>query len=185
MRTTLAAVFLSLFLFTGAALAQVSQEPGRDYYKPATSNLDIAGLAERIDHVLFQILNMQSANVTAFSPADRDRLNTYNVGLQGYADFVANRFLDSPQWSPQLIPINYVTVGYDPVFQNMGLRDVARLYMMLSTELTYSESNRVSTGILPADKVRFDAILSTIESFLVDYVDIVQPLDLPEFSTVQ
>jgi hypothetical protein len=144
-------------------------------------NQDVAGLAERIDEVVYEVARSQSANMTDMRPFDRTRIDEYNAMLNRYAAWVTDApDIDLPETHPREYPIKYISEGVDADVENKALRDLIRMYRAIITELTNSQSARAANGLTTHDKRRFDLVMEKIEKFMSDYVDNTQPLDMPE-----
>jgi len=151
------------------------------YEVTSVLNQDVAGLAERVDEVIFEVARSQSANLTDMRPFDRTRIDEYNGMLNRYAAWVTDApDIDLPETHPRDYPIKYISADVDADVENKALRDLIRMYRSLITELTNSQSARAANGLTVHDKRRFDLVMQKIEKFIVDYVDNTQPLDMPE-----
>lgn len=144
-------------------------------------NQDIAGLAERIDEVIYEIMHSQSANLTDMRPFDRIRIDQYNAMLNRYAAWLTNApDVDLPETHPRTYAIKFISEGLEFDIENKALRDLVRMYQAIITEMTNSQSARAANGLTTHDKRRFDLVMEKIEQFLTNYVDETQPLDMPE-----
>jgi len=144
-------------------------------------NQDVAGLAERVDEVIYEIARSQSGNLTDMRPFDRARIDQYNAMLNRYAAWVSDApDVDLPETHPRDYPLKYISESVDADVENRALRDLIRYYRAIITEMTNSQSARAANGLTTHDKRRFDLVMEKIEKFLVDYVDNTQPLDMPE-----
>jgi hypothetical protein len=151
------------------------------YEVKSVLNQDVAGLAERIDEVVYEVARSQSANMTDMRPFDRTRIDEYNAMLNRYAAWVTDApDIDLPETHPREYPIKYISEGVDADVENKALRDLIRMYRAIITELTNSQSARAANGLTTHDKRRFDLVMEKIEKFMSDYVDNTQPLDMPE-----
>jgi hypothetical protein len=152
-------------------------------------NSDLAGLIEKIDEGIFETLLSQSSGLTAFREADRARIDSYLTRAERYFNWmISEPETDSPQTHPMRYPIQYLSnseQGPDglPVIQspeNKGLRDVVRLMRVWMAEMSKSASRRSPNGLTAPDQARFVSHLAKIRSFLTNYIDDTQPMDLPE-----
>ena len=151
------------------------------YEVKSVLNQDIAGLAERIDEVIFEVARSQSANLTDMRGFDRTRIDEYRAMLQRYADWVVDApDVDLPETHPRDYPIKYISENVDADVENKALRDLIRYLRALLTELTNSQSARAANGLTVHDKRRFDLVMTKVGNFLGDYVDNTQPVDMPE-----
>lgn len=145
------------------------------------NNLDVAGLLERVDRARYEVLKAGSANVDDIRAADRRRIDSYNAEIQSYANYVAAEpEQDYPESYPETYQVRYlVTPGMEAV-ENLGIRDLDRLYRKVLVELSNSQSARYPSGLKVQDKERIDSYMARIDSLLVNHLDSVNPLDLPE-----
>jgi len=147
----------------------------------AFHNQDIAGLAERIDEIVFEVAKSQSAGLTDMRPFDRTRIGEYVALLNRYADWVVSApDVDLPETHPREHPIKYISADVDDDLENKSLRDLVRYLRALITELTNSQSAKQANGMTTHDKRRFDLVMAKVAAFLSDYVDNTQPVDMPE-----
>lgn len=151
------------------------------YSVETSNNQDVAGLAERIDEVIFEIAKSQSANLTDMRSFDRTRIDEYNDMLERYAAWITDApDVDLPESHPRDYPIKYISAEVDADVENKAIRDLVRMYRALITEMTVSQSARAASGLTSHDKRRFDLVMEKIRKFLVDYIDETQPVDMPE-----
>jgi hypothetical protein len=151
------------------------------YEVKSVLNQDVAGLAERVDEVVYEIARSQSANLTDMRPFDRTRITEYNLMLNRYAAWVTDApDIDLPETHPRDYPIKYISEDVDADVENKALRDLIRYYRAIITELTNSQSARAANGLTVHDKRRFDLVMEKVDKFLNDYVDNTQPIDMPE-----
>jgi len=144
-------------------------------------NQDVAGLAERTDEVVFELLHAQSANLTDMRPFDRTRIDEYNGMLNRYAAWLVDApDVDLPETHPRAYAIKYISEEVSVEVENKAIRDLVRMYQAIITELTNSQSARAANGLTVHDKRRFDLLMQKIQKFLSEYVDETQPLDMPE-----
>jgi hypothetical protein len=152
-------------------------------------NSDLAGLVEKIDESIFELLLAQSSGLTAWREADRTRVTAYLDRVERYFNWVISEpETDSPQTHPMMYPIEYLsnaetTPDGKPLIQtpeNKGLRDCIRLMRVWMAEMSKSASRRAPNGIIGPDQARFKAHLTKIRSFLTGYIDETLPVDLPE-----
>jgi hypothetical protein len=144
-------------------------------------NQDVAGLAERTDEVIYELVKSQSANLTDMRPFDRTRIDEYNAMLVRYAAWLVDApDVDLPETHPRSYAITFLTESLELDVENKAIRDLVRMYQAVITELTNSQSARAANGLTTHDKRRFDLLMTKIEQFLTEYVDNTQPLDMPE-----
>lgn len=153
------------------------------YEKKSCENMDVAGLVERTDEVIFELAHCQSANMTDIKTFDRVRIDEYNAMLNRYADWVTSApDVDMPETHPRLYAIKFISEDINVEVENKALRDLIRFYRGIINEMVRGQSSGAANGLTTHDKRRFDLIMEKIQKFLVDYVDNTQPLDMPESS---
>ena len=158
-----------------------SNNADRTYSVKNMCNRDVAGLVERIDEVVYEVSKSQSEGLADIRVADRERLDQYNARLQRYADWIVSEpQVDAPETHPSECPVTFISESEDDDCENKSLRDLIRMYRVLMGEMANSQSNRWPNGLSGHDKKRFDAHMSKIRSFLVNFVDPSLPADLPE-----
>jgi hypothetical protein len=145
------------------------------------NNLDIAGLLERMDRARFEILKSSSANVDDIREADRARIDTYIAEAQSYADYIAAEpQQDYPESYPDVYEVDYKVTEDITKVENLGVRDIDRLFKVAIVEISNSQSARYPSGFKTQDKGRFDQYTQRIRDLLEKHLDKVNPLDLPE-----
>lgn len=147
-------------------------------------NHDIHGLAQRINGFIVELQLSVSSSVHAMNTADQVRLSTYLAAILAYRAWVVSQpQLDLPETHPR----EYET-GPDPetpAVENESIQDLINLMELMRDEMVNSQSARQPSGFLPADNVRLIAIVDKCAHFLNDYIQQVQPVDMPESSPSQ
>jgi hypothetical protein len=144
-------------------------------------NQDVRGLASRINRFITEMALCASANLAHVTEDDSNRLERYIKAIRTYqAWIVAQPPLDLPKGAPTMHELDPMLDV--PNIENEALRDVIVLFKAAHTELINSASARMPVGLLPDDADRNTRIVDKIEKLLVDYIRVVQPLDLPESS---
>lgn len=162
-------------------MATAGNNADRTYSVTAMCNRDLAGLVERIDETIYEISKSQSEGLLDLRVADRARLDQYNNRLDRYASWIVSEpEVDAPETHPAETQVTYISNSEDDDCENKALRDLIRMYRVLMTEMACCASNRMPNGLSGHDKARFDQHLAKIRSFLVNYVDETQPVDMPE-----
>lgn len=151
------------------------------YEKKSCENMDVAGLVERIDEVIYELAHCQSANMTDIRSFDRVRIDEYNAMLNRYADWITSApDVDMPETHPRSYTIKYISEAVNIDVENKAIRDLIRFYRGGINETVRSQSSGAANGLTIHDKRRFDLIMEKVERFLTDYVDNTQPIDMPE-----
>jgi hypothetical protein len=141
----------------------------------------MAGLLERMDRARFEVLKSASANVDDIRQADRGRIDAYLDEAQSYADYVAAEpQQDYPESYPDVYEVAYKVTDDMTKIENLGIRDLDRLFRVAIVEMSNSQSARYPSGFKEQDKARFDEYVQRIRDLLTKHLDKVNPLDLPE-----
>jgi hypothetical protein len=142
-------------------------------------NQDIAGLCARIKKFRFEMTESQSAGLASFRVFDVTRMKHYLTTLRTYKAWVMDQpELDLPKSHPTLYNVELPEAPVSA--ENTAVVDVVRLLDALVLELSRSQSSDLATGLETFDAARFDAIVTKVEKFLTDYVEVATPIDLPE-----
>mgnify|MGYP000429930839 CR=1 FL=1 len=150
-------------------------------FATSVNNHDILGIHRRINRFIVELNKSASSGVSQFHDHDKKRLRAYLTSMTAYKDWVsAQPHLDLPETHPQEYALEPPTeVG---AVENESCADAMNLLAKCRDELDNSQSARLSSGLMEADRVRFEAIVEKIAKFLDEYVDKATPLDLPESS---
>ncbi len=146
-----------------------------------TLNQDIAGLHSRINRAIEEVHKSVSSGVVDYREADKTRLLTYLGGLDAYHQWV----IDQPQLDlPESHPHEYeLDVNPTPgLVENDAANDIIRILEAGREEIVNSQSARLPSGLVIFDSTRLFAIVEKTRKLVNDYIDSVQPLDLPESS---
>jgi hypothetical protein len=157
-------------------------------YDPSTvRNMDVVGIAERIDRTMYEIATSESSTLNSLEQYDLERIEMYNAALRTYASFInSSVMMDLPHSTPTQFTIKFLTQGLDlDSTKNRVLRDLLRLYSSALLQWTRSESADKSNGWYPFDYDRFLLIMDRIDGYLSQYVESALPLDLPESSAFE
>ncbi len=142
-------------------------------------NQDVASLCRRIARYADEVHKARSNSVADMSEFDVARVVSYFGSLrQFHAWVMAQPQLDLPEWTPTAE--NLPDWADHERVENEAINDLVRDFHTLWFELVNSQSARVSTGLVEFDSFRFESIMDKMESFVSDYIQNVQPLDLPE-----
>lgn len=149
--------------------------------KAITYNADVRGIVRRINRFIQEIFLSQSSGVSKTSTFDVARAKSYINAIRSYVAWVVNQpELDLPETGPQAVdlPPNPVV----PDMENESLFDLATLFETARNELANSQSSRLSSNLIPFDAARLGAIFDKADIFISSYIEVVDPLDLPESS---
>ncbi len=142
-------------------------------------NHDVLTLMHLLNRFINEIGKSQSSTGSDVREADRERLTKYLEAVKAYRDWVVNEpQLDCPSTHPTEYPVPLPPTY--PDILNESLKKLMSLYALAREELLASQSAKVASGLETHDLARFDAILTKIGSFMVDYIDKVAPVDFPE-----
>jgi hypothetical protein len=164
------------------------EQPEADVWTPdAVRNMDVVGIVERIDRIIYELMESESSNLNSLEDEDMTRVTEYNSSLRTYASVVnSSTRLDLPHSYPSMYDIKYVTKGVDYAgTKNRIIRDLVRLYSNAMVHWSRSESADKSNKFYEKDYVRFLKIMDRIDGYLTAYVAEATPLDLPESSAFE
>lgn len=147
-------------------------------------NWECAGMIRRVNAVIIELAESQSAASNQFYPADLIRVkDQYIPMLRRYRDnMVATPLMDFPKTHPDsTFPVDRINNRYvNDTMQNNSIIDMVRMLELLRDSLAHSDTARSSSSIVSHDKVRFDAVIDRLELFVDEYVVPTQPIDMPE-----
>ena len=148
-------------------------------------NNDLVGAIERIDICIAELARSESADSGGAQIFDRARIDMYNQQIDEYMDYVVKVTgkVDIPHTYPTDYPIDYISNSLDVDITNKAMRDLIRLYLQMMEQLSKCGSAGWSNGIQEHDYGRYVMIRDKIASFLTDYVDVVTPVDMPEYTS--
>lgn len=144
------------------------------------SNMDIAGLCDRVTVYARELISSQSAfNGGLFLEQDRLRLATYLDRLESFA--VASN--QSPLDLPKIHNVGFSLLKQFPNDQqiegveNQDCKDIVRRLKALWVDMSESQSADLASGINRFDLMRFQAIVESCRALLAVATE---SLDLPE-----
>lgn len=144
-------------------------------------NSDVAGLQRRINRFIVEMAKSASNQSSLMSEFDQVRLASYLQAVKAYVSWVVSQpSLDLPETSPREYMLD--DEPSIPVVENEAITDILRMLEVAREEMVNGQSARLPCGLLSFDVVRLTAIIEKIENFLVNYVQVITPLDLPESS---
>jgi glycyl-tRNA synthetase beta subunit len=142
-------------------------------------NHDILGFYNRINKFIEEVMKSQSSNLSEVNDFDKNRLRSYLSAMRFYHDQVQSApDLDLPETTPRLYDLREKPVV--PDMENESCADICRLFEILRDEMINSQSARRGAKLVSFDSARLIQVISKVESFLSNYVDVATPLDLPE-----
>jgi hypothetical protein len=147
-------------------------------------NMDICGLVERIDRVIYETMTSESASLNELNSFDIQRQMDYSSTLRTYASMMNSAsVMDLPHSYPHMYKIHYLTETVDVEdIKNKGLRDIIRYYLNAMVQLSRSESADKSNAFHPADYGRFLLIMDRIDQYISAYLQATLPIDFPKSS---
>ena len=144
-------------------------------------NQDIAGFHSRINRAIEEVYKSVSSGVVDYREADKTRVLSYLTAVDEYHNWV----IDQPQLDlPESHPKEYV-LDVNPVItvvENDAANDIIRILEVCREELVNAQSARLPSGLITFDSDRNFAIIDKARKLVVDYIDKIQPIDLPESS---
>ncbi len=145
------------------------------------NNQDIAGLHARLNRFLREVYKSASSSLAAITTPDMTRFKSYLNAVTVYQTWVVGQpELDLPETHPRVY-----TLESDPTItdvNNEAVNDFLRMLENTRGELVNAASARRAAGLSQADSQRLTNNITKATSFLVDYVEPITPLDLPETS---
>lgn len=144
------------------------------------SNMDIAGICDRIAMYAIEVQNCQSSlQGGVFLPYDMARTASYLDRLDECIDAFNKTPMDLPKSSNYTFSVLKPFPG-DPDLENVenqDIKDVLRRFKSLWLEAANSQSADLSSGIIDADVSRLQAVLNSCRDVLNLAKNI---MDLPE-----
>lgn len=151
-----------------------------------TYNHDVAGVVRRTHRFIYELYKAQSASGAFTNSFDQARWGSYLDALDIYINHVvAQPQVDLPESHPRIIETMLMPDEEIKSVENESLIDAMTYLKLACIEIANSQSSRMSSGLLPFDEARCRALVEKCRRLLVDYVQQVQPLDLPESSPSQ
>jgi len=134
------------------------------------SNMDVAGLCDRITMYSHELIHCQSAfNGSVILEQDRNRIATYIDRLESFASSVSsNGSLDLPKIHNvgyaliKAYPSDNITEGVE----NQDIKDILRRFKAMWIDLSESQSADLVSGLNRFDLERFAAVLDSCRSIL-------------------
>ena len=147
----------------------------------SVNNQDITGLHARLNRFLREVHKSASSGLNAITTPDMVRFQSYLNAVTIYQDWVTSQpELDLPATHPREYVLETNPVITD--VNNESVNDLMRMLENTRDALTNASSARRAAGLSAADEKRLTDNITKAKSFLVDYVEPITPLDLPETS---
>lgn len=144
-----------------------------------TYNTDIYGIVRRINRFIEELVKSVSSNVSGTNTFDVARAKTYVSAIRSYTDWVvAQPELDLPETAPR--PTALPESPVIPKMENDSIVDLATLFELARDEISNSQSSRLGAGLTRHDLTRLISLLDKADAFIVSYIEVTDPLDLPE-----
>ena len=144
------------------------------------SNMDIAGMCDRITVYTRELIASQSAfNGGFFLESDRMRLAAYLDRLESFATAANSQPLDLPK----IHNVGFSLLKQFPsdveieAVENQDVKDIVRRFKALWIDMSESQSADLASGINRFDLARFRALLDSARALLAMSGE---SLDLPE-----
>lgn len=145
------------------------------------NNQDIAGLHARLNRFLREAHKSASSGLSAITTPDMARFKSYLNAVTVYQTWVVGQpELDLPETHPRVYTLEANPAITD--VNNEAVNDFLRMLENTRDELTNAASARRAAGLSGFDSQRLTDNVTKAMSFLVDYVEPITPLDLPETS---
>lgn len=142
-----------------------------------THNLCVLGVDERIWRITQELVKNVSARVTAMSPMDKERIDSYYVALQSYIELAANDMQDFHYLARFTLTD---LLGIQQPVENESINAALQYLLAADMNLRTSPSGRLNDGLLEPD--RLDLVNAVNKSkAMVDkaYTDH-NPTDMPQ-----
>ena len=147
----------------------------------STYNTDVFSLVRRINRFIVEVLKSQSSGISQTMPFDVSRVLSYTASVRSFVAWVvAQPLLDLPETGPSEMALpNSPDI---PSLENESAYDICMMFEIMRDEIANSQSSRMSTNLMKYDHDRLMAIVVKIENFVSTYINVAEPLDLPESS---
>jgi hypothetical protein len=114
-------------------------------------------------------------------PYDVTRILSYTGSIRSFVAWVVGQpLLDLPETGPT--EMNLPESPVIPSMENESAFDICMLLEIARDELANSQSSRMSTNLMKFDHDRLLAVVTKLENFVTTYINVAEPLDLPESS---
>lgn len=144
-------------------------------------NQDVVGIHARVNRFITEFYHSVGSSISQMTTADQARALSYLDALDNYHMWVVNQpELDLPESHPREYELEA-----DPVIEsieNESVNDLIRQFETMRIEMINSQSARRPAGLIPFDSARLTALSNKARNFIVNYVAVSTPLDLPESS---
>ena len=147
-------------------------------------NHDVLFVYDMINRFIIELMHSQSNGVSGLTVHDQTRMASYLNALRVKKDWIMGQpLLDLPETHPRAFPLEPA-----PEVRNVeseSINQLIRLFEALRIELINSQSARLASGLNRHDAGRYDGIVDKMEAFLLDYIAVLEPIDLPESSPAE
>jgi hypothetical protein len=148
--------------------------------KDRVSNMDVAGMCDRVTIFARELIKSQSAfNGGFFLESDRIRLASYLDRLDAFAVAANSQPLDLPK----IHNVGYSLLQHFPSddtvegVENQDVKDMVRRFKAMWVDLSESQSADLASGINQYDLARFRAVIDSCRALLAMTGE---GLDLPD-----
>jgi len=146
-----------------------------------TYNTDVVGIYNRVNRFIFEVTHQVSSNLSEVNQFDYVRIQSYLNAIRTYGVHIqSDPEMDLPETSPRLYALEEPPVV--PKIENESLADMVRLLELMRDELLNSQSGRRAAKLVSFDFIRLNQVLDKADRFMVDFINVITPLDLPESS---
>ena len=153
----------------------------------SVSNLNIPGIVERCDRLVYEMLESESARLNDILADDLQRFGDNGKSLRLYVDVIYGMApMDLPHSYEAMYPIHYATQGVDyDAIKCPSIRDLSRLIVNGWVQWTRSESADRSNGLYEADYLRWIRIITAYDNMIAAYIKEGTPIDTPATSSYE
>lgn len=149
--------------------------------KMETYNHDVSGICSRLTRFSVELYKSVSSGGAFTNEFDQQRWSDYLDAADRYIDHIVGQpQIDAPESHPRKITLDCLPDVEILAVENESIRDCLYYLKLATFETANSQSSRMAAGLLPFDESRCRAMIEKSRRLLVDYVTVIQPLDLPE-----
>jgi hypothetical protein len=141
----------------------------------------VFSLVRRLNRFIVEVTKSQSSGISQSMPYDVTRILSYTGSIRSFVAWVVGQpLLDLPETGPT--EMNLPESPVIPSMENESAFDICMLLEIARDELANSQSSRMSTNLMKFDHDRLLAVVTKLENFVTTYINVAEPLDLPESS---
>jgi hypothetical protein len=144
-------------------------------------NHDIVMIYDMCNRFIRELDKSQSSPVSGMTVHDITRVKSYSAAMkQLHSWIVSQPLLDLPETHPREYQLEAPPVPVNSESESVNM--LVRLLEAMRTEMINSQSARYASTVIAHDSNRFLALITKLDNFVSEYVEVATPLDLPESS---